>query len=492
MKNLEQLMATHDSYKGHAEQAQYMYRSYIGGPTYRAGNYLTRYIGEDSTQGDSYGKRLTSTPLDNHVASTVDIYRSFLFREAPTRQLGLLANNPLVHEWMNDTDQEGQDMDSFLKSANDLAMVMGNVWLLVDKGSYKVETQAEEIEMGIRAYAAMYTPQNVLDWYYERNIAGKPILKYVKVKESENSETMVYTLWSELTVEKYTVSKNEFGEAEQIVDYVEYVNPLGVVPFINHCPVKSPVRGIGFSMLSDVADSQRFIYNMHSEIEQTIRISSHPTLVKTLSADATAGAGGIINMDEATDPNLKPYLLTPGTSTVDSILKTIKQLEEAIQSSTHTSSVQGVKTAQSGVALQTERQLLNAKLSDLSDTLRETEIALWHLWFDWQGVSAPEEFTVKYNDSFDIRDKYSELDLIIRAKAAGYTNPTYIKELDKQLAALMIEDTKVLNNLMEAIEEPELYIPHIMYDPDTGDQQEAKTQADHTRLGLEGYVHLGE
>lgn len=492
MKNLEQLMATHDAYKHHAEQAQYMYRSYIGGPTYRAGNYLTRYIGEESQPGDSYGKRLLSTPLDNHVASTVDIYRSFLFREAPTRQLGLLANNPLVHEWITDTDQEGQDMDSFLKSANDLAMVMGNVWLLVDKGSYKVETQAEEIAMGIRAYTAMYTPQNVLDWYYERNIAGKPILKYIKVKESENTEKMTYTLWTEDSVEKYTVSKDELGGADKVIDYVEYDNPLGVVPFINHCPVKSPVRGVGYSMLSDVADAQRFIYNMHSEIEQTIRISSHPTLVKTHSADATAGAGGIINMDEGMDPQLKPYLLTPGTSTVDSILKTIKQLEEAIMSSTHTSSVQGVKTAQSGISLQTERQLLNAKLSDLSDTLKETELALWDLWFGWAGVDAPEEFTIHYNDSFDIRDKYSELDLIIRAKAAGYTNETYLKELDKQLASLMIEDSKVLNNLMEAIEEPKEYIPHIMYNPDTGEQIEAKTEDDHKRLGLDGYVHLGE
>ncbi len=107
-------------------------------------------------------------------------------------------------------------------------------------------------------------------------------------------------------------------------------------------------------------------------------------------------------------------------------------------------------------------------------------------------LAAPEEFVIHYNDSFDIRDKYSELNLIIQAKAAGYTNPTYIKELDKQLAALMIEDTKVLNNLMEAIEEPEEFVPHIMYDPDTGDQQEAKTEADHIRLAAEGYVHLGE
>lgn len=493
MKSIDELQSVHANYASHAKQASYLYRSYIGGETYRQGNYLTRYIGEQNAPGDSYGKRLEATPLDNHVAATVDIYRSFLFREAPTRQLGLLAANPLVHEWIADTDQEGQSMDSFLKSANDLAMVMGNVWILVDKPSYAVETQAEEIEMGIRGYAAMYTPQNVMDWYYERNIAGKMCLKYVKVRESENTDTVTISCWHEDFVEKYLVSKDETsGEYKDILDYQVYDNPLGVVPFVNHCPVKAPVKGIGYSMMSDVADAQRFIYNLHSEIEQSIRISSHPTLVKTPSTDATAGAGAIITVQEDMDPQLKPYLLTPGSSTVDGILKTIAQVEDAIMRSTHTSAVQGVKTAQSGVSLQTERQLLNAKLSDLSDTLRETEIHMWKLWFAWQGVDTPEEFNLVYNDSFDIRDKYSELDLIIRAKAAGYNNPTYIQELDKQLAALMIEDTEVVNKLMAELDvEPE-FEPHIMIDPTTGDQQNAFTIEDHERLAAEGYIHLGE
>ncbi len=149
------LATTHESYKELAAQANYLYRSFIGGNTYRAGSYLTQYIGEQNAPGNQYQKRLNATPLDNHVQTTVDIYRSFLFRNAPRRELGLLANNPLVGEWLKDTDQEGQGMDSFLKTANDLAIVTGSVWLLVDKPTYKVLTQAEEIALGIRAYACM-------------------------------------------------------------------------------------------------------------------------------------------------------------------------------------------------------------------------------------------------------------------------------------------------------------------------------------------------
>lgn len=490
MKSLEELKSVHPSWTAHAKQATYLYRSYIGGQTYRDGHYLTRYIGEDSAPGDSYGKRLQATPLDNHVASTVDIYRSFLFREPPTRQLGLLVTNPLVQEWLDDTDQEGQSIDSFLKTANDLAMVMGNVWILVDKPTYKVDTQAEEIALGLRAYAAMYTPQNVLDWHHERNIAGKMVLKYVKVKESENHETITYTCWHEDSVEKYVVKKDEMGEAAEILDYQVYDNPLGKVPFINHAPVRSPTKGVGYSMLADVADAQRYIYNLASEAEQAIRISSHPTLVKTPSADATAGAGAIVTIQEDMDPQLKPYLLSPSGATISSILSTMQNTVDSIMRSTHTSAVQGVKTAQSGVALQTERQLLNAKLSDLADTLNETEYAMWDLWFNWQGITTPEEFELKYNDSFDIRDKYSELDLIIKAKAAGFANPTYIDALNKQLASLMIDDNETVNLLMNELEgEPE-FKPHMMYDPNTGGSEEANTVEDHQRLEALGYVHL--
>lgn len=492
MKSIEQLMATHDAYKHHAEQSNYLYRSYVGGATYRAGNYLTKYIGEDSTPGDSYHKRLLATPLDNHMATTVDIYRSFLFREAPTRELGLLVNNPLVHEWISDTDQEGQNMDSFLKTANDLAMVMGNVWILIDKASYKVETQAEEIQMGIRAYAAMYTPPNVLDWYYERNIAGKPCLKYIKVKESENTETIMFTCWHEEFVEKYTVSKDDMGNPDKILDYKQYINPLGMVPFVNHAPVKSPVRGVGYSMLADVADSQKYLYNLASEVEQSIRISSHPTLVKTPSADATAGAGAIVTMQEDTDPGLKPYLLQANSATIDGILKTMDNITDNIMRSTHTSAVQGLKQSQSGIALQTERQLLNAKLSDLSDTLRETEKAMWMLWFDWQGVSAPDEFNLIYNDSFDLRDQGYELELLIKAKAAGFSDPIYIEQLNKQLATLMIEDQDALNRIMATMEAPEEFQPHMMFDPNTGDSKQVNTVEEHEALAAEGYVHLGE
>ncbi len=492
MLTLKQIEQTHPSYKSVAEQANYHYKSYVGGELYKNGSYLTQYIGENQAPGDQYGKRLDSTPLDNHVQTTVDIYRSFLFRTLPKRDLGLLINNPLVNAWLYDTDQEGQSIDSFLKSANDLAMVHGSTWILIDKPSYKVETEAEAIQLGIRAYAAMYTPQNVLDWYYERNMAGKMELEYIKVRESENDQHVTFTCWHKDTVEKYKVSKDEQGSYDSVIYSEEYANPLGYIPFVFHAPLKSPTKGVGFSLIADVANQQKFIYNCASEIEQHLRISSHPTLVKPTSTDAVAGAGSILNLDESVDPGLKPYLLSPSLSTTDSILKAIENSVASIKRMTHTSAIQATTgSPMSGVALQTERQLLNAKLADMADTLKETEYQMWITWLDWQALNMPEGFSIDYPETFDMRDEHLELDFLMKARSAGVSNLMFQNEISKQVVALTVDDDQIQSEILTDMNKPD-FEPHEMIEPNTGNVVLAKTVEEHLGYVALGYKHEGE
>jgi hypothetical protein len=493
MLTLEQIEQTHPSYAQVAEQANYHYKSYVGGELYKSGSYLTQYIGENQAPGDQYGKRLDSTPLDNHVQTTVDIYRSFLFRTLPKRDIGLLVNNPLVNAWLYDTDQDGQSMDSFLKTANDLAMVHGSTWILVDKPAYKVQTQAEAIELGVRAYSAMYTPQNVLDWYYERNIAGKMELEYIKVKESENDEYVTFTCWHKDSVEKYKVAKDEdTGEYRSIVEHTEYDNPLGYIPFVFHAPLRSPTKGVGISLVADVANQQKFIYNCMSEIESHIRISSHPTLVKPTSTDAVAGAGSILNLDESVDPGLKPYLLQPSLNTTDTILRSIENSVAAIQRMTHTSAIQATNgTPMSGIALQTERQLLNAKLSDIADTLQETEYQMWIMWLDWQALSMPEDFLIDYPDTFDMRDEHLELDFLMKARSSGVNNKMFQDEISKQVVALTVDDDELQSEILADMDKDD-FEPHEMMDPMSGKTVVAETLEQHLALDEMGFTHEGE
>ena len=457
--DLDNILSTHPAYDEVSTQAQYLYRSYVGGQTYRAGHYLTHYIGEDQGPGDQYGKRLLATPLDNHVQTTIDIYRSFLFREAPSRELGSLAGNSSVEDWVNDTDQAGQGMNSFLKTANDIALVTGNIWILVDKPTYKVQTRAEEEALGIRAYCATYTPDNVLNWEYERNIAGKMVLNHIKVKESDNDEQTTITCWYPDYIMRYVITKDKNGDPDVIHSEQQFENPLGYIPFVNHMPLRSPIQGVGYSLVSDVADGQRYIYNLLSELETTIRISGHPTLVKTQATSAAAGAGAIIQMDNDMDPGLKPYLLQPTAAGVNGILDSIDKVVEGIQRMTHTSAVQATKGSPiSGVALTVERQLLNAKLTDIADTLQETEYKLWDIWFNWQAIEEPADFDITYSMNFDAKDQHSEVELYRKAIEVA-PNGALVKYLQEDVARMLIDDPEDLNIVLKAMnestEEPE-------------------------------------
>lgn len=487
--NIDTLLSTHESYHSHVNQADFFYRSYVGGDLYRKGEYLVKYLGEANTPGDAYGKRLAATPLDNHVKTTVDIYSSFIFRNLPKRMFGNQMENQNITSFIKDVDNNGQSMDSFMKTLNDMALVTGNAWVLCDKASYAVTTQAEEEALGIRAYLCAYTPQNVLDWNYRRNINGKQELVYIKVIEHDGRDHTLMTEWDKQMITKYRLDKDvDTGEHTNVEVLAQYVNPLGKVPFLNYAPLPSPTPGVGISLVNDVAYAQKYIYNLLSELEQNIRISGHPSLVKTPSTRANAGAGAIIEVQEDMEPGLKPYLLQPSGSSIEGILDTIDKIVESITRMTHTSAVQAVRgSPMSGIALATERALLNTKLTDISHHLQETEYKIWEMFYMWQAMDEPTGFSVEYAESFDVKDEHAQLELYSKALRT-VSDPMFTSEVQKMIAELLITDEVTLTQVVDSIGAEEETAPSgEMEHPVTT----AENRADHIREMLaQGMVDL--
>ena len=96
MKTSKQISLVHPGYAEYAYRWDYYMRSYMGAEEYRDGAYLRKYIAEDQSPGNQYQQRLIDTALQNHVRQTVDAYRSFLFRNPPSRTLGQLSEDPFV------------------------------------------------------------------------------------------------------------------------------------------------------------------------------------------------------------------------------------------------------------------------------------------------------------------------------------------------------------------------------------------------------------
>ena len=193
---------------------------------------------------------------------------------------------------------------------------------------------------------------------------------------------------------------------------------------------------------------QRAIYQELSEVEQLIRISNHPTLVKSFGTDASAGAGAIINMPDDMDAQLKPYQMQPSGQNLDAVRASITDKVESINRMSHMGAVRGTDAqVMSGVAMQTEFQMLNAKLSEKADLLELAEEQLWVLFCDWQDVTPDVE--IFYPDAFDLRDYDKELLFLQQMRSTGVKSVTLMQEIDKKISDLILDDEALAQSHVE-------------------------------------------
>lgn len=440
----EQALDVHKDYKENFMNWEYYIRSYNGGYDYSLGQYLNRYNLELDNE---YTQRLRNTPCDNHCKNIIQIYSSFLFRVKPTREFASLRDEASLEFFLKDADLEGNNFNSVIKQAQNYASIYGQCFLILDKPNITTNTRAEELEQDIRPYLSIVTSENVLDWNFERQINGKYELNYLKIKEEvDQFKGMYIRMWYLDRIDTiYLPHQSE----PQLIDSVE--NKLGKIPAVILYNAKSHKRAIGHSDLTDIADLQKSIYNEYSEMEQLIRLTNHPSLVKTPSVNASAGAGAVIEMPDDMDSNLRPYLLQPSGSSLQSIMDSIKNKVESINRISHTGAIRTSKTGvSSGVALQTEFELLNARLSEKADNLEICEEQLFRLYALFQDTIFDGE--INYPDSFNIRDFASDLTFFQQAKAFGIGSPTFSKEVDKEIARAVIDDDEKLNKIFAEIE----------------------------------------
>ena len=440
----DQAIETHKDYSETINNWEYYIRSYNGGYDYMIGQYLSRYNLELDNE---FNQRLANTPCDNHCRNIIQIYSSFLFRVRPSRDFGSMQDEASLESFLKDADLEGNNLNSVIKHAQNYASIYGHCFMVLDKPNIQTETKADELAQDIRPYLSIVTPENVLDWNFERQPNGKYELNYLKIREEVDRDGGQYLrMWYPDRIDTVYMPKRE---EPRLIDTVQ--NMIGKIPAVILYNSKSHKRGIGQSDLTDIADLQKSIYNEYSEMEQLIRLTNHPSLVKTPSVNASAGAGAVIEMPDEMEPNLKPYLLQPSGASLTAIMDSINNKVESINRIAHTGAVRTTKTqVASGVALQTEFELLNARLSEKADNLQLAEEQLFKLYAMFQNVEFDGE--INYPDSFNIRDYATDLLFYQQAKAVGVQSPTLSKEIDKEIARAVVDDDQKLNIIFDEID----------------------------------------
>jgi hypothetical protein len=432
---IAEIMSTNQMYLDNRNQWKYLLESYLGGADYRQGQHLTRYQLETANE---YLARLQSTPLENHCKSVVSVYNSFLFREDPDRDFGSISNAVELDSFLKDADLDGRSLNSFMKDVATWSSVFGHCWIIMAKPSVGAVTRADELAAGVRPYVSLVTPLTVMDWSWHRQPNGYYALDYLKYVEEITGDVQVIKEWTPETITTWEVDINKRLINMEVVED----NELGRIPAVIAYGNRSMVRGLGISDISDIADAQRFIYNNTSEVEQSIRLDSHPSLVKTPETIAGSGAGSMIHMPENLDSGLRPYLLEYSGASVASIYQAIKHTIDSIDKMANTGAVRATESRDmSGVAIETEFQLLNAKLSEKADNLELAEEQMWKLWAEYMGYEWDGE--IDYPGSFNIRDTETEIRQLQMAKSTA-TDPVVLRKIDEHILEWMDEEKEVL------------------------------------------------
>ena len=428
-----QATAANTTYSRNQLRWKFLLDSFTGGQAYREGAYLQRYALESDSQ---YAVRLNNTPLDNQVRSLISLYTSFLFRTEPQREFGVLDDNFTIEDILEDADLDGRSMNAFMKDCAQWASVFGMVWIAVAKPNVGAITLADEQAMAVRPYLSLYLPLAVTDWRWKRQSNGGYQLEYIKYIEEVNGTETVVKEWTVDSITTYSLDTQQ----EQVNDMMVETNGLGYVPFVCAYAERSPVRGLGNSLVDDIADQQRAIFNELSEVWESTRLSTHPSLVATADTNAQgASAGQIITMPESMDPALKPYVLQFQGGQISSIYDSINNRKKMIDSMGNVGAVRATETREmSGIAIETEFQLLNARLSSIADNLELAEEQVWQIVYAYMGYAW--DGSIDYPDNFALHNTDNELDQYAKIKALS-SLPEVQTAIDKRVAEMLDIDS---------------------------------------------------
>jgi hypothetical protein len=162
----------------------------------------------------------------------------------------------------------------------------------------------------------------------------------------------------------------------------------------------------------------------------------------------------VIDIPEELDPQLKPYLLQPNGGNLEAILKTMEETVKSIDRMAHMGSIRAIETRQmSGVAMQSEFLMLDAKLCEKAKNLELAEEQIFRLFGLWQGQAWDGE--IKYPMAFHIRDKNLDMDIINKAASAqrdsATATPNVKSIIDQKTIEILAKDEDELDEMQNQL-----------------------------------------
>ena len=437
--NAHELIKKHPIYNATYEQMLAYQYAYLGGYIFKT--YVRKKRpSEDSNLYLDLVKNTVAQPVCRYIVETIN---DVLFEPGVKRDMRFATPTgsyiePNNAEWAQlfllDSDLCNRNLDGFMEQVGDLTSIYGHCWIFVDM------PQAQDGNLG-RPYVVAINPLNVWDWEWEQ-FGGKPMLKHVKVLESEDNENYYLKCYYLGTEDypsywrSYKVGKNVAkGDAEVTGEGV-YPAGMAIPGFIAYGRRDPRSIDVGVSDIDSAVDAQREHYKLECEAYTAIQFA-HTIIRADKGVSIPVHAGAIVRASEG-----QVSAIPIETGDVEVIIKKQQDILEQIEALTGLGGLRNTKNQiASGVAIIEERKQLHrlakskARLMEVAEELIFTYAARF-MGMRWAGE-------VVYNTDYEKYDTNYRLALLDKAKSLVQNNPIVDNLVVKEIIGMLAPSEKV-------------------------------------------------
>lgn len=422
----------HPQYAENMKHWEFLDATYEGGREWFENGNIFRYIKE----GDSeYRDRLARCYRFNHSREVVDLLNKYLFKQNITRNV-TDAPDSVKAFWLKST-KNGLKMRDFSRQASKKASIYGRIGVVVDNNAAAAGavSKADEKKSGVRTYAYIVGPTQLLDFDFDDN--GD--LNWVLIQEvardasdpmtSSGAEVPRFRLWDKQNWRLFEEQRMGRTNKTRIVEIANGSHALGVVPVVLHDNIITDEEYVAPALIDDIAYLDRAVANYLSNLDAIIQDQTYSQLAMPAQNVLPGSDNYNTLMEMGTkrvflydgEGGAAPSYLSPDPKQAQMILSVINKIINEIY---HTVGLAGERTKQdnavgidnsSGVAKAYDFERVNALLQAKADSLEVFENKVAKLVALWNGDEGKvKDDLVSYPDNFDTRGLYDEFDIAAR------------------------------------------------------------------------------
>ncbi len=384
-----------------------------------------------------YVNRVAMSPYTPLARQIVEEYVRYVTKDDPERE-----SAEKYTDFIENADLSGRPMDLFTRDVLALAMVMGEVAVLVDmpQAPGEVLSVADAKAKGQRAYANIILPQNIVDWAlrpdgkYEWLIIENTAL--VSTIDSDGTEEVVTrTYWDANVWQTWTKTSDAKGTGN---------NSNWVVGLRGNHPCKeTPVIRIVTndidqnaltpeSWFFDLADMNRSVYNLNSLklaslYYQTFGILVLPDVEDDTITNVSRSHALTENLDTK---NITRFVQTDSTG-IESFKAAIDDIKVDMFMTAGLQYQTGKAVPESGISKSWDFQRVNQFLAGLAKTAEFIEVNVSRLVGCWEGIG--DGYAAVYPKDYAVDEIADIIEAVLGIQTIGFSSETGRKEALKHL-----------------------------------------------------------